>query len=135
MMFAVSVLSLVALFASAKPASATTRAGDLKVYCETAEENHTKGTLTAENGFCMGYIAGFLQMVDSKPIFRIDGKYYVLTTARGITTGDAVITFANYMKAHPEKANDDPANVILLEVFFEAKVIAITPVVEDSQIQ
>ena len=134
-MFAVSVLSVVTLFASVKPVRATTTAGELQSYCKTAEENHTKGTLTAENGFCIGYVASFLQTANSHPIFRIEGKFYGLVLVKDISTGDAVVTFVKYMTAHPEKANDDLAHAGLLSAFLEAKIVAIVPVVEDSQTQ
>ena len=134
-MFAVLTLSLMTLLATAKPAHATTTAGDLQSYCKTAEENHAKGTLTSDNGFCVGFVSSFLQMVSSNPIFRLNGKLYSLTLARSISTGDAVVVFVKYAAAHPEKANDDPANALLFEAFYEAKIVALVPVIENSQIQ
>lgn len=133
-MFAVLVLALATLFAAPKPASATTTASDLQKYCKTAEENHTKGTLTIENGFCIGYVSGFFDLVSQGAIFRVGGKFFGLIIVKETTTGNAVTIFAKYMETHSEPSDED-ANAALLAALYDAKIIAIVPVAENSQVQ
>ncbi len=133
-MFAVSVLSLVALFASAKPASANTTAGELQKYCSTVEANRTAGTWTSYNGYCLGYVSSFAEMTSSNPIFKIDGKFYGLQIVNGFTNGEAIILFVKYMEDHSEIRNKT-ASIGLLSALMDAKLVAIVPVVEDSQTQ
>jgi hypothetical protein len=133
-MFAVLVLALATLFAAAKPASAATTAGELQSYCKTAEENHAKGTLTTENGYCIGYVSGFFDLVSQGTIFRIKGKFYGLIIVKETTTGNAVIIFAKYMTTHSENPNED-ATGALLDALYEAKILAVVPVAENSQVQ
>jgi hypothetical protein len=133
-MFAVSALSLAMLFAAAKPAHATTTAGELQTFCKNAEENHEKGAWTSDNGYCLGYVSSFNEMVSTHPIFRIDGKFYGLQIVKDFSNGDAVILFIKYMTDHPE-TRDKLAFTGLLSALMEAKLVAIVPVVEDSQTQ
>ena len=134
MMLAVSVLSLVALFATAKPVRTTTTAGELQSYCKTAEENREKGAWTSDNGYCLGYVSSFAEMISHHPIFRVDGKFYGLQIVKDFSNGDAVILFVNYMNAHPE-TRDKLASSGLLSALMDAKLVAIVPVVEDNQTQ
>jgi hypothetical protein len=134
-MFAVLVLALATLFTAAKPASAATTAGDLQSFCKDAEENHTKGALTTENGYCVGYIAGFLDLVSHGTIFRISGKFYGIMIIKDTSVGDAVVAFSKYMAgAHSVKPTDD-ASVAVLDALYDAKILAIVPVAENSQTQ
>lgn len=128
------LVAILILLCPSQSSAARTTTSDLYSYCKNAEQDKSNGNPTITFGLCVGYVSGFLDMVDNNPIFRVKEKFYGLQMVKNITNGEAIILFVKYATTHPE-AQNYPADGSLFEALVEAKVLAIVPVVENSQIQ